>query len=176
MRVRVDGDHGVQVYGNVSRSYEPPSFSESIASTLTNKAQTATTFELGTRGAYRAVRWDASVYHANIEDELLAIDHDNNPGTPAITVNADKTTHSGVELGFEGDLLGCSWEEKPDNRLVFRKETVFTNGRRERSVELKPLRQPSTIDVLAASKSAPASASAADTAKNSDKPATAEKP
>lgn len=116
---RWDGQ-GVQVYGNVSGSYEPPSFSESIASTLTNKAQTATTVELGTRGSYEAIRWDASVYHAKIDDELLSIDHDNNPATPSITINADQTTHTGVELGLEGDLLGTSWEDSPANRLVAR--------------------------------------------------------
>lgn len=122
---RWDASQSVQLYGNASRSYEPPSFSESINSAIPNKAQTATTFELGTRGTYRAARWDVSVYHANIEDELLAIDHDNNAATPAITVNADKTTHSGVELGFEGDLLGSSWEEKPDHRLVFRSAWTY---------------------------------------------------
>jgi hypothetical protein len=41
-----------------------------------------------------------------------------------------------------------------DNRLVFRREIVFTDGRRERSVELKPLRQPSSVDTFAAAKSA----------------------
>lgn len=33
-----------------------------------------------------------------------------------------------------------------DNRLVFRRETVFTDGRRERSVEFKPLRQPGPVN------------------------------
>jgi hypothetical protein len=35
-----------------------------------------------------------------------------------------------------------------DNRLVFRRETVFTNGRRERSVEYKALRQPSQVNAM----------------------------
>lgn len=38
---------------------------------------------------------------------------------------------------FDGQLVAIE-----DNRLVFRRETVFTNGRRERAVEYKPLRQP----------------------------------
>ena len=37
---------------------------------------------------------------------------------------------------FDGQLVAIE-----DSRLVFRRETVFTNGRRERSVEYKPLRQ-----------------------------------
>ncbi len=38
---------------------------------------------------------------------------------------------------FDGQLVAIE-----DNRLVFRRETVFTDGRRERSVEYKGLRQP----------------------------------
>jgi hypothetical protein len=41
------------------------------------------------------------------------------------------------ESFFDGQLVAIE-----DNRLVFRRETVFTNGRRERAVEYKPLRQP----------------------------------
>lgn len=42
---------------------------------------------------------------------------------------------------FDGQLVAIE-----DNRLVFRRETVFTNGRRERTVEYKPLRQPSPMN------------------------------
>ena len=38
---------------------------------------------------------------------------------------------------YDGQLVAIE-----DSRLVFRRETVFTDGRRERSVEYKPLRQP----------------------------------
>jgi hypothetical protein len=55
-----------------------------------------------------------------------------------------------------------------DNRLVFRRETVFTNGKRERSVELKPLRQVSMVDALAATKAAPANTSAVEPEKKPD--------
>ena len=41
---------------------------------------------------------------------------------------------------YDGQLVAIE-----DNRLVFRRETVFTDGRRERSVEYKPLRQPSPV-------------------------------
>lgn len=36
---------------------------------------------------------------------------------------------------FDGQLVAID-----DNRLIFRRETVLLNGRRERSVEIKPLR------------------------------------
>ena len=49
------------------------------------------------------------------------------------------------ESFFDGQLVAIE-----DNRLVFRRETVFTDGRRERSVEYKPLRQPSPVNSLTA--------------------------
>ena len=56
------------------------------------------------------------------------------------------------ERFYDGQLVAIE-----DNRLVFRREAVYTDGRRERSVEMKPLRQPSTVDALASVKTAPAS-------------------
>jgi len=47
------------------------------------------------------------------------------------------------EPSFDGQLVAIE-----DNRLVFRRETVFTNGRRERSVEYKALRQPSQVNAM----------------------------
>jgi len=46
---------------------------------------------------------------------------------------------------FDGQLVAIE-----DNRLVFRRETVFTDGRRERSVEYKPLRQATPVNSLTA--------------------------
>lgn len=56
------------------------------------------------------------------------------------------------ERFYDGQLVAIE-----DNRLIFRHEVVFSDGRRERSVEMKPLRQPSTVDALASVKTAPAS-------------------
>ncbi len=119
----------VQLYANVSASYEPPSFSETLTLNTARDAQTATTLELGTRGLRGAFRWDASVYHAAIAHELLTLDHDNNPATAAATVNANDTTHAGVEFAAELDLLGTAWDAAtaPAHRLVFR--TAWTYGR-----------------------------------------------
>ena len=44
---------------------------------------------------------------------------------------------------FDGQLVAIE-----DNRLVFRRETVFANGRRERSVEYKALRQPGPVNAM----------------------------
>jgi hypothetical protein len=75
------------------------------------------------------------------------------------------------EKFYDGQLVAIE-----DNRLVFRREIVFTDGRRERSVELKPLRQPSTVDAMAAIKPAPPAAVTAEPEKTQEKPTTAEKP
>jgi hypothetical protein len=44
---------------------------------------------------------------------------------------------------YDGQLVAIE-----DSRLVFRHETVFTDGRRERTVEYKQLRQPSPVNSL----------------------------
>jgi hypothetical protein len=46
---------------------------------------------------------------------------------------------------YDGQLVAIE-----DNRLVFRHETVFTDGRRERAVEYKGLRQPSPVNSMTA--------------------------
>ncbi len=75
------------------------------------------------------------------------------------------------ERFYDGQLVAIE-----DTRLVFRRETVYTDGKRDRSVETKSLRQPTPVDVLAAAaaKSAPVEAPAAESEKK-DKPA-ADKP
>ena len=44
---------------------------------------------------------------------------------------------------YDGQLVAIE-----DNRLVFRHETVFSDGRRERSVEYKSLRQPTPVNSM----------------------------
>jgi len=46
---------------------------------------------------------------------------------------------------YDGQLVAIE-----DNRLVFRRETVFTDGRRELKVEHKPLRQPTQVNSMTA--------------------------
>jgi len=47
------------------------------------------------------------------------------------------------ERFYDGQLVAIE-----DTRLVFRRETVFGDGRRERTVEMKPLRQPNTVNAM----------------------------
>jgi hypothetical protein len=76
------------------------------------------------------------------------------------------------ERFYDGQLVAIE-----DGRLVFRRETVYSDGKRERSVEMKPLRQATAVDALsaAAAKSASAEAATAEPEKKSEKPA-ADKP
>lgn len=98
-----------QVFGNISRSAEVPSFGESVALQAIPffdiKPQRATTYEIGTRGGTEDYTWDLALYRANINDELICF---TGPGQPTNTCqvgNADKTIHQGVELGLGAAVL-----------------------------------------------------------------------
>ena len=72
------------------------------------------------------------------------------------------------ERFYDGQLVAIE-----DGRLVFRRETVYSDGKRERSVEMKPLRQVNVVDALsaAAARSAAAESVATEAEKKSEKPA-----
>src|ERR1043165_3555530 len=67
------------------------------------------------------------------------------------------------ETFFDGQLVAIE-----ENRLVFRRDVVWADGRRERTVEIKPLRKPTPVEDMAAKAPANTSAEAA-------KPGTPEK-
>jgi hypothetical protein len=75
------------------------------------------------------------------------------------------------ELFYDGQLVAIE-----ENRLVFRRETRWSDGRRDVAVETKPLRQPNAVvDSMTAQRNA--SAVPAEEAKsNADKAKAAEKP
>ena len=64
------------------------------------------------------------------------------------------------ERFYDGQLVAIE-----DTRLIFRHETVMSDGRRERSVEMKALRQANAADAMTAVKPAPASTPVADSEK-----------
>jgi len=89
------------VYGNLSDSFEPPSFGELTGGPGVDllDAQNARTAEIGTRGKTSRVQWDLSAYSARVHDELLGL---NGPGgQPLGTVNAPRTLHQGLEVGAD---------------------------------------------------------------------------
>lgn len=93
-----------QVYGNVSGSFEPPSFGELGVSgaaaqfTINNQAQEAVSAEVGYRGALEHWSWDVSAYAAQIDKELMATVV---PGTSiSSTFNVNETRRLGMEIGL----------------------------------------------------------------------------
>ncbi len=110
-----------QIFTNVSRSFEPPTFGE-LGNAANNGAglvqldpQTATTVELGTRGQRGPVDWDFAYYYAWLDDELLEAQVQ--PGLNQ-TVNAGRTIHQGVEAALAVDL----WQN------------IFVHGQGERVI------------------------------------------
>lgn len=108
------------LFAAVSRSFEPPTHDDLFATingtpffspgapvsgvaqlafaTPDLKAQTATTAEAGWRGKDGRFTWNAVTYYSWVENELLSLR--DSAGTQLASVNADKTTHFGVELGL----------------------------------------------------------------------------
>jgi len=94
----------VQLFANASRSFEPPSFGELNSLVVSSlKAQKGTTFEIGSRGNSEFVDWDVALYHARLQDELLAVAAAGSP-VASQTINAGKTIHRGVEFGLTARL------------------------------------------------------------------------
>jgi iron complex outermembrane recepter protein len=95
----------IQVFGNVSRAYEPPLLLELTSfgapGFLPLDAQDAWQFELGTRGsAGSRLEWDLAIFDWELEHELLNMNVQPFPGalfTIPTYRNAEKTRH----LGFE---------------------------------------------------------------------------
>jgi iron complex outermembrane receptor protein len=107
-------EDGVSVFANVSRLFEPPTNFE-LEDDLRGgddalKAMKGTVVEAGTRGvatlgARIGVEWDAAIYYAWIEDEILSVDDPDAPGT-SLSANVDRTVHAGFEavLGVDAPL------------------------------------------------------------------------
>ncbi|MDP1873797.1 TonB-dependent receptor domain-containing protein [Phenylobacterium sp.] len=93
---------GVQVFANVTRSAEPPNFGSLSPSGIgfaPVEAQEAVTFEVGTRGRRGGLTWDLTVYHAELENEMLQFSV--SPDRPATTFNAEETYHRGLEAAVD---------------------------------------------------------------------------
>ena len=100
------------IYVNASRSFQPPSFDESLGIQEgvdggevfhDLHSQHAITLELGTRGKAGPFQWDVAFYRSWVSDELL--DQNNAQGEPLGTINAPRTIHQGIEAGLETELL-----------------------------------------------------------------------
>jgi iron complex outermembrane receptor protein len=114
-----------QIFGNVSRSAEIPSYDTNAFSTPANsnlRAQRATSYEIGTRGRGGILGWDLSLYRSHVRDELQCLA--TGPSTCAIS-NAGDTVHQGVEAGLEADIPISAFV--PDDRLAVTAAYTFND-------------------------------------------------
>lgn len=125
--LRYDINPQLQVYGNLSRSVEPPHpwsliWSSTVATQpIELQNQTATTLELGARGDSALGRWDLAWYYSQVRHELLAVEIE--AGLPAKEVNASATVHQGVEAGLDSTL----WEHLGTGKLSLRQAYTFSD-------------------------------------------------
>jgi iron complex outermembrane receptor protein len=101
----VDAAPGVQVFGNISRSFEAPSLADLTSGGAFPFApldpQRATVFEVGTRGQAGALSWDIALYRAELENEFLDLAVPGARGLITVTTNGDRTIHQGLEFGLD---------------------------------------------------------------------------
>lgn len=108
-----------------------PTIPAAMFATPDLKAQTSTTLEIGWRGTWQGLSWDATAYHSRLKNELLSLR--DVTGATLASVNAGRTRHSGVELGLGADLtetlsgrLAWTWQDfrfdgdplRGDNRIA----------------------------------------------------------
>jgi len=91
----------LDIYANLSQSYEAPALSEADDSL---KAQEAVTYEMGARFGYDRINGEFSYYRSNITNDF--IDFETGGGSYS-TVNMD-TQREGIESGLNIALLGDS--------------------------------------------------------------------
>jgi iron complex outermembrane receptor protein len=98
-------DPGWQVFANISRSAEIPTYDANSFATPASanlKAQRATTYEIGTRGHAGIFGWDVALYRAEIRDELQCLT--TGPFSACSIINAGRTVHQGIEAGGDATI------------------------------------------------------------------------
>lgn len=89
----------------------------------------------------------------------------------AMPIHLSYVIYPGERL-YDGQLVAIE-----DARLVFRHELVWNDGRRDRTVEMKALRQPSAAETMTAAKTAPPTTPVAESEKKpEDKTSATDKP
>lgn len=143
--LRYDFNPQLQVYGNLSRSVEPPhawsmiwGSNKFFAKDINNPAsglaregvelqnQTASTLEVGGRGEAWFGQWDLALYHSLVRHELLSVE--TQAATPNLSQvvaesNASPTIHQGLELSLTSPL----WEGGNTGRLALRQAYTYSN-------------------------------------------------
>ncbi|MCI3909647.1 TonB-dependent receptor [Pseudomonas viridiflava] len=142
--LRYDFTPQLQVYGNLSRSVEPPHAWSMIwgsnqffpagsgpATSLQRvgvklENQTATTLELGGRGWGWMGDWEAGWYYSQVRHELLSVETQAASATSSQVIaesNASPTVHTGVELSLDSPL----WQGGAAGKLDLRQAYTFSD-------------------------------------------------
>jgi iron complex outermembrane receptor protein len=123
-----DVDRTWQVFANISRNAEVPSFDvNTFAAPASSNvdAQTGTTFEIGTRGRRPDLTWDISLYRTNLRNEFQCLT--TSPFSPCAVVNADRTVHQGVEAGLGIAFVKSAFAQ--DDRFWFNLTYTYSDFR-----------------------------------------------
>ncbi|KAA0945853.1 TonB-dependent receptor [Pseudomonas sp. ANT_H14] len=142
--LRYDFNPQLQVYGNLSRSVEPPHAWSMIwgsnkffpdksgpASGLAREGvdlqnQTATTLEVGGRGEEWFGQWDLALYHSEVRHELLTVETQAASPTQSQVLaesNASPTIHQGMELS----LISPLWDGGNTGKLALRQAYTYSD-------------------------------------------------
>lgn len=121
----------IALFGNVSRSIDPPNTWNYSGSGATNntlpplKVQRSTTAELGIRGQAGIFEGSLTVYRSWIDGELLSVQTDPGPPVQTREFNAEKTIHQGVEIGLSAKLWSDG--EEQGTALTLRQTYTFND-------------------------------------------------
>jgi iron complex outermembrane receptor protein len=108
-----------QIFANISQNFEPPIF-DVTSTMLASKAQTGTSYEIGTRGRSEVLEgrgqidYDVTFYRANLRNEFQTVCNSAPPCASfgqSSTVNVPKTIHQGLEMGLAA-LLDRQWQAR----------------------------------------------------------------
>ena len=129
----------VQLFGNISRSVEPPHawsmlwgsplrFSSTTTQPYAARQraavnldnQTATTFEIGGRGDSALGQWELAYYYSQVRHELLTVEIEPNVFAES---NASPTVHQGIEAGLTSPL----WQGGAAGALSLRQAYTFSD-------------------------------------------------
>lgn len=92
----------IQWYTSLARSFEAPTFAELNNGNQAGinqpiKAQSADSFEFGSRGFTERISWDISAYYSQLDNEFIRFRF---PDGSSKTTNARHSTHWGLETGL----------------------------------------------------------------------------
>ncbi|CAG0956242.1 partial Fe(3+) dicitrate transport protein FecA, partial [Rhodocyclaceae bacterium] len=107
-----------QIFGNISRSWEPPRRGDLVNFFNSPQLadQSALTYEVGTRGRAGALNYDLTAYHAKVSDEILIMETP--PGSRTYSMsNVPKSIHQGIEAGLE-TVLPLGWFNGHDEMRI----------------------------------------------------------